>query len=58
MLSAIIKNDFYKSRIDMHNLFIYRPIVGEMEQRTKLKKRYLYMGDEQPIYKIFNEKND
>ena len=42
----------------MHNLFIYRPVVDEIEQRTKLKKRYLYMGDEQPIYKIFNEKND
>ena len=27
-------NDSYKSRIDMHNLFIYNPVVGEMEQRT------------------------
>jgi hypothetical protein len=24
----------YKSRIGMHNLFIYNPVVGEMEQRT------------------------
>ena len=31
-------NDSYKSRIDMHNLFIYNPVVGEMEQRTSLKR--------------------
>ncbi len=34
-------NDSYKSRIDMHNLFIYNPVVGEMEQRTSLKKPIL-----------------
>tara|TARA_R110002020_G_scaffold65890_1_gene173583 strand:+ start:1219 stop:1329 length:111 start_codon:yes stop_codon:yes gene_type:complete len=25
-------NDFYKFRIDMHNIFIYHPIAPEMEQ--------------------------
>ena len=34
----IILNDFYKYRIDMHNLFIYHPIVPEMGQRTDLKR--------------------
>ena len=31
-------NDFYKFRTDRYNLFIYRPVVSKVEQRTNLKR--------------------
>ena len=39
----ITLNDFYKFRIDMHNLFIYPTVAPEMEQRTELKRTSVHI---------------
>ena len=41
--TAVVLNDFYKFRTDMHNLFIYSSTIINVEQRKDLKRTSVHI---------------